>query len=104
MADSMQVQDNPVGRGRGRGRGNNANRKNFSNNLRGRTQFHMMNSSDFPIDIPHENNTISGFEENHEELISSQNQTPKIKIPRPRCCEYIYFGYHTRPYLVVLLV
>ena len=65
-----------VGRGRGRGRGNNANRKNFSNNRRGRAQFHMMNSSDFPMDMPHENNTISGFEENPEELIGSQNQTP----------------------------
>ena len=31
----------------------------------------MMNSSDFPIDMQHENNTI-----NAEELIGSHNQTP----------------------------
>ena len=65
-----------VGRGRGRGRGNNANRKNLSNNRRWRAQFHMMNSSDFPIDMPHKNNTINGFDEYPEELIGSQNQTP----------------------------
>ena len=28
------------------------------------------------MDMPHENNTISGFDENPEELIGSQNQTP----------------------------
>jgi hypothetical protein len=36
----------------------------------------MMNSSDFPIDMQHESNTINGFDENPENLIGSHNQTP----------------------------